>query len=106
MLLTDCTALLHGPVPSPNTQEGLFPRYLCCGKGMKLGYFQHPYQFPFRKSGPNLLKMRETQAISLEIRLPKTGMSRERLRKLLSIGRLMLALVETERTEIVMEEMA
>jgi hypothetical protein len=73
---------------------------------MKLGHFQHPYQFPFRKSGSNLLKVREAQAISLEIHLTKTGMRGERLRKLLSIGRLMLALVETERTEVVMEEMA
>jgi len=73
---------------------------------VKLCHFQHPHQFLIRKSGPNLLKVRETQAIGLEVRLSKTSMSRERFRKLLQVGRLVLAVVETERAEIVMEQTA
>jgi len=57
------------------------------------------------EDSPNLLKVWYTQTVGLKVRLSEIGIGAEGFSELLSIGCLVLAVVETEQAEVVMEEM-
>jgi len=72
---------------------------------MQLGSFQHLYPSRFGKGGSHLLKVREAQAVSLQVCLSESFMRAEGLSELLPICCLVLAMIETEQAEVVMKEM-
>jgi len=63
---------------------------------VKLGHVQHPSPSLFGQGGADLLKVRKTKTAALQVSLSETFFRTEPFYEAFSIGRLVLAVVETE----------